>query len=294
MKQPSSALPCPGWSNAMLGIALILLLAVCAGAQQAPAPSCGLVSGWKQDGAARSYEPDNLYDYMDGNSEGYLLYKFVSMKGITCKSGGDTFVFDISEMANPDFAWGMFMSARNLSQPIEPIGMAGQILPRKATFVKGKYYVEIAADPEKDHRQALRAFVTAYEKLIPGRTTVPGPVVWFPKEGLVADSVRLVPESVLGIGLLRSGFIGQYDAGKAFVVPAESPEAAAQIMEKLKARFAPAAPAKTADEAFTATDKYLGGLFVFRKGNFVAGFANVEPGRDVSAAAARLAANLKP
>lgn len=304
MKSPNVGCPAlcsgKGWatlsagSNVLLFLFLLLAFAVCACAQQPPAPSCGLAPGWKQDGAARSYEPDNLYDYMNGNSEGYLLYKFASMKGVTCKSGGDTFVFDISEMADADYAWGMFMSARDTHQPIEAIGMAGQVLPRKATFVKGKYYVEIAADPEKDHRAALRAFVTAYVKLVPGRTTVPQEIVWFPKEGLKPDTARLVPESVLGIGLLKRGFIGEYEFGKAFVVPFESPGIASQVMEKLKARFGQTAPAKMADEAFTVTDKYLGGLFVFRKGSFVAGFANVEAGRDVSAAAARLAANLKP
>jgi hypothetical protein len=274
--------------------ALILVFAACASAQQPPPPSCGLVPGWQQAGPLRSYEGDTLYEYMDGNSEGYLLYRFVAMKGVTCKSGGDTFVFDISEMADADFAWGMFMSARDMRQPIEAIGMAGQVLPRKATFAKGKYYVEIAADPEKDHRPALRAFVVAYEKLVPGRTTAPAALAWFPKEGLVADSVRLVPESVLGIGLLKSGFIARYDFGQAFVVPAESGEAAAQLMEKWKARIGQTAPAKMADEAFTATDKYLSGLFVFRKGRLVAGFANLQPGRDVSAEATRFSANLKP
>lgn len=261
---------------------------------QAPAPSCSLVPGWQQAGEARAYEPDNLYDYMDGNSEGYLLYHFTAMKGVTCKSGEDTFIFDVSEMGDADFAWGMFMANRDMRQPIEPIGMAGQVLPRKTTFAKGKYYVEIAASPDKDHRPVLRAFVTAFEKLVPGRTTPPAALAWFPKQGLTPDSIRLVPESVLGIRLLRSGFTAQYDFGKAFVVPADSPEAASALMGKLKARIGETAPAKLADEAFTATDKYLNGLFVFRKGRFVAGYANLKPGRDVSAEAAQLAATLNP
>ncbi len=33
----------------------------------------------------RYYTADNLYEYMDGNSEGYFSYNFQNMHGITCK-----------------------------------------------------------------------------------------------------------------------------------------------------------------------------------------------------------------
>jgi hypothetical protein len=40
--------------------------------------------------------------------------------------------------------------------------------------------------------------------------------VVFPSEG--QQSPRLVPESVLGIRILKRGYVAQYDFGKAFVV----------------------------------------------------------------------------
>ena len=40
-------------------------------------PDCNLFAGWQQHGAARLFEGDNLFEYMDGNSEGYLVYGFV-------------------------------------------------------------------------------------------------------------------------------------------------------------------------------------------------------------------------
>ena len=46
-----------------------------------------------------------------------------------------------------------------------------------------------------------------------------------------------MPESVLGIRILKRGYVAQYDFGKAFVVPEDSPEAAAAVMQKLRARF---------------------------------------------------------
>ncbi len=260
---------------------------------QAQVLDCGAVAGWQQQGPTRSFSAENLFEYMDGNAEGYLIYQFVGMKGITCKSGEDVFVIDISEMADPEFAYGLFTSSRDQKQPILPIGMGGQILPRRAMFAKDKYYVELAASPDKDHTAALRSFVAVLEKSINGRSSPPDALAWFPKENLVPDSVRLVPESVLGIRLLKRGYVGQYDIGKAFLVPEDSVESASQVMAKLKQRIGETAPVAIADEGFTGSDKYLNGLCVFRKGRFVGGFANLMPGRDATPEARRFASQVK-
>jgi hypothetical protein len=62
---------------------------------------------------------------------------------------------------------------------------------------------------------------------------------------------------------------------RAFVVHQASPKAAIQVMQKLRDRFKDTEPAKTADDAFQANDRYLGRLLIFRKGAYVAGFVNL-------------------
>jgi hypothetical protein len=268
--------------------ALVLMLA---GAAFGQMPHCGAAAGWQQQGPERAYTTDDLFEYMDGNSEGYFIYHFVSMKGISCKSGDSTIVIDISEFEDPEFAYGMFTSTRDPRLPAEKIGTSGQVTPRRIVFVKDKYYVELGANPEKDFTPELRAYATIIEKSISGQTAVPEPISWFPKEDL--DAARLVPESVLGLRLLKRGYVGQYSFGKGFIVKESSPETAAQLMSKLKARFGETTPATIADEAFTTKDKYLNGLCVFRKGNYIGGFADLKDGRDGVAEATRLAANIK-
>jgi len=263
------------------------------GTAAAQLPPCTAVPGWTQQGPARSFGPDNLFDYMDGNAEAYLLYHFVGMKGITCQSGGATLNIDVSEMEDPEFAYGMFTSTRDPRLPTEKMGVSGQITPRKGFFVKDKYYVEISANPERDFSATLRAFLSIIEKDIQGRSTLPDALAWFPTENLVPDSIRLVPESVLGLRLLKTGYVAQYQSGKGFLVREASPEAAAQVFAKLKERFAQTAPVRIADEAFTATDKYLNGMCVFRKGTFIGGFANLSSGHNGVAESEKLAASVK-
>jgi hypothetical protein len=252
--------------------------------------SCSLVPGWTQDGALRHFTADNLYEYMDGNSESYLAYGFTQMQGVTCKSGENTLVIDISEMLDADAAYGIFSANRDPGHALEKIGMGGQIMPRRGTFAKGNYYVEISATPDIDHTPALTAFITALEKLLEGRSTPPEALAWFPPEKLV--SVRLIPESVLGVRLLKRGYVAQFDRGKAFVVLEASTESAAAVMGKLRQRYPTAQAAQVADEALQVQDKYLGGVCFFRKGKYIGGYANMPDAPSATTASAILAARV--
>lgn len=263
-----------------------------AAAAPAAGPDCSVVPGWTQQGPARSYVADNLFEYMDGNAEGYLIYGFQKMQGISCTKGEDTLVIDFSEMADADSAYGIFASNRDSQKPTLPIGTAGQVQERRAIFVKDKYFVEIAANPAKDHSEVLKAFVTVFEKQLSGSTQLPEALTWFPAEGQVKDSIRLIPESVLGLRILKRGYVAQYDYGKAFLVKEATPDAAAAVLTKWKTRIGETKAAQLGDEAFQATDRYLGGLYVFRKGQFIGGFANLKPDTDGAPLAKALASKI--
>jgi hypothetical protein len=269
----------------------VLAAALAVTAAFAQAPDCSLVAGWTQQGEARSYTGDNLFEYMDGNAEGYLLYHFVQMRGVNCQSGEDTLIVDVSEMENAEWASGMFASNRDPRAPVEKIGTEAQIVLRRAILVKDKYFVEFGISREQP--EVLRQLVQAMEKRIGGSSEPPEALTWFPAEKLVPGSVRMVPESVLGLGALKRGYVAEYDYGKAFLVREASPESAAEVMNKLRARIGGTAPVKVADEGFEASDKYLGRLCVFRKGRTIGGFTGLAPNADAVAIAGRLAERVK-
>lgn len=268
---------------------LILLIAASSSTAQATL-SCDLVPGWQQSGTNREYTADNLFEYMDGNAEGYLLYGFVRMQGITCKSGANTLVIDISEFEDPDLAYGMFAANSDPNTATSKIGMIGQIGPRRASFAKGNYYVEIAASPELDHTASLQAFASGIEQNINGRSTPPEALEWFPKENLI--SARLVPESVLGVRQLKRGFVAKYAQGQAFIVQEKSADAAAQTLNKLRTRFGDSSPAQVGDEALQVNTQYLQSLCIFRKGRYIAGYANLRDVQDAVVQAGRLATRI--
>jgi len=271
-----------------------LLLLVAPGfatiARTAEVANCSLVPGWRQEGAARHFTADNLYEYVDGAAEGYLAYGFTQMHGVTCESGQNSLEINISEMVDADAAYGIFSSSLDSRHPIEKIGMGGQIMPFRGAFAKGSYYVEITATSDTDCAPALTAYIGAMEKLLEGRSTPPEPIAWFPPEKLV--STRLIPESVLGISLLKRGYVAEYGTGKAFLVLETSPQSAAVVLIKLRQLYPAAQTAQVAEEAIYLQDKYLGGVCFFRKGKYIGGYANMPSEASAAAASVIVAARV--
>jgi hypothetical protein len=88
--------------------------------------------------------------------------------------------------------------------------------------------------------------------------------------------------------LIASDGAAQDDFGKAFVAYEATPESAAAVMQKLRARFDPVTAATLADEALAATDRYLGRLFIFRKGRLICGYSIKSGAQDPASLAAQV------
>jgi len=254
---------------------------------------CHLVPGWEQAGAPRSYSPDNLYDYRDGAAEGYLIFGFSHMQGIDCKSGPATLSIDVSEMADADSAWGMFAANRDPKLPVASLGMGGQILPQSVLFARGRSFVEIVetdGDSAASQPTAIQIFAARMLPLLDGRETPPEPIQWFVAEN--RTSVRLVPQSVLGLRVLQRGYVASYEQGQAFIVSEDSTETASAVMKKLREHFSAVSPSQIADEAFQGKVAYLDGICIFRKGHFVAGYTNLPDATQAASLAAQLATHV--
>jgi hypothetical protein len=171
--------------------------------------------------------------------------------------------------------------------------MGAQVLPQSLLFAKGKYFVEIIeTDGSTDSNQtaALEAFAAKIEPILEGRTTPPEELAWFLPEN--QESAKLVPESVLGLKILKRGYVAKYIQGQAFIVVEQSPESAAQMMDKLRARFGDATPIKLADDAFQLKAPYLDSICIFRQGRIIAGYANLPDAQTAVTQATVLAARI--
>ncbi len=269
----------------------ILVLFAAATAGSLPVPDCSAVPGFTQKGALRTFDVETLFEYMNGNSEGYFAYGFRKMSGVTCTDGKLDLVFDISEMETPELAWGMFTANRDPKLPLAGFGGAAQVTPRRGAFAKGNAYVEVAANPTSAP-EIIERFLAYWEKRMPGESKRPALLDVFPADGLVVDSLRLVPESVLGFRMLQRGFVAQYAQGKAFLIPEATPESAAKVFAQFQQRMNASETASLGEESFQVRDKYLGRMCVFRKGRFLGGAVNFPEAVDPAGLAKEVAGKL--
>jgi hypothetical protein len=254
---------------------------------------CHIAPGWEQSGAIRQYDSGNLFEYKDGGAEGYLIFGFVRMSTVDCKSGANTLTIDLSEMTDADAAYGLFAANLDSASPISQIGMGGQVQAQSATFAKGSFYVEIvevAADANADDSSTLRGIASTLEMRLPGRMTPPAQLRWFPSDNVAP--IRMVPESVLGLRELKRGYVAKYQAGQAFIVLASTPESASLVLKALHEHFPGATPTPVGDEGFEFNAPYLGGLCIFRKGRVLAGYSNLPTPQQAATLSAALAGRI--
>jgi hypothetical protein len=269
---------------------LLSVLLACGSAVAQNVLDCHIAPGWEPSGAIRHYDAGNLFDYKDGGAEGYLVFGFVRMSTIDCKSGANTLTIDLSEMSEADAAYGIFAANLDPNSPVAQIGMGGQVEAQSATFAKGNYYVEItevAADPNADDSATLRQMASTLEIRLAGRVTPPAQLHWFPAGNV--GPVRMVPESVLGLQELKQGYVAKYQTGQAFVVLESTPESAELVLKAVRKHFPGATAAQVGDEAFTASAPYLGGICIFRKGRVIGGYANLPAPQQAATLSASLA-----
>jgi hypothetical protein len=76
------------------------------------------------------------------------------------------------------------------------------------------------------------------------------------------------------------------------VVLEVSPESAAAVFKKLLTRFPDAATAAVGDEAFQVKTQYLEGVCIFRKGRYLAGYANQRDAAEAVSRATKLATRI--
>jgi len=254
---------------------------------------CHLVAGWEPSGTVRHYDANSLFEYKDGGAQGYLIFGFVRISTVECKSGGSTLTIDVSEMADADAAYGIFAANIDPTLPTTHIGMGSQVQAQSAIFAKGIFYVEMvetADDSNRDDSATMRAFASAMEVRMDGRVTPPAQVGWF-LPGNIAP-IRMVPESVLGLRELRRGYVTSYAKGQAFLVLEDTPGSAGLAMKALRLRFPGAVDAAAGDDGFAASAQYLGGLCIFRKGRVIGGYVNLPTPQEAAAQAANLAARI--
>lgn len=242
-------------------------------------PADKFVSSFQREEPVRFYDQSNLYEYIDGQAEGFIGYNFQALASATYGEEGGSVVVDIYDMERPIQAFGLYSSFRAPSNDFVEIGGQGFKTGEGLMFWKGRYVVRIFADCPDDAAIARvsMAAARAVEAKVPQDSTGLDILSLLPAEGRAANTEKYTMRAVLGQGFLNNGVIAEYPVDKIrarlFVCDMGSAEAAAKAYaEYLKFATAHGKPVESQPgKAFRADVKYYGATEVFVSGKCIAG-----------------------
>lgn len=184
---------------------------------------------------------DNLYEKINGREGQYRSFHFVELRfGQYVDTRGqqifDTYLYD---MAEPENAMGIYMVERSPDVKHIRLGRQGYTSGASAFFWKGKYYVNVLGPTEGDKNAAKIALQIA--QAIAETIADDGQPLWADKlllaEDRLPDSLSYAATSALGYDFLERLFKANYKTGEttyqAFIIKADSPQAAAKLFGKL-------------------------------------------------------------
>lgn len=235
-----------------------------------------LPAGAASQGAASFYGPDNLYQYMDGGADIFVLYGVTTLLHQEFRAKEVDVTVDIFDMGSPDSAFGMYAAERAPNYRFIKMGAEGYKDEGILNFFQDRYYVKLAG-----FGTGADAVLDAFAVLLSGKigtnSSVPAMLSQMPSEGRKPHSEQYMPKDPLGHAFLGPAYVIAYSSGdqesKLFLTVARDREDAQQRLDQLKQHFSKTGQCKDAPEvgegAIRANNSFEGTVIAQVKGRYL-------------------------
>jgi hypothetical protein len=134
----------------MLAIFVIIPIPGCSPqpARKAPRlfPETNEVAGWTKTSETRTFQADNLWEYIDGDAERYIQAGVESTQTTDYRFQNKIdAVADVHIMKGPEGPKKMLESEWSGEAQRSPVGEDGRLFPASLVFIKGRYLVRLVA-----------------------------------------------------------------------------------------------------------------------------------------------------
>lgn len=170
--------------------------------------------GWKLDGETYRYDASNLYEYINGGAYFFIGYGFVELTGANFSpntGASDAVAVDIYDMGDKLNAFGVYQLRKDSQAPSLGIGTASFGSNDYLVFHKYRYYVEVRAFFADEKGQSiLEMIASSLAKRLPGDTSLPDELTYFPEKNRVMGSERFIRGGILGHDFFDKGLVCDY------------------------------------------------------------------------------------
>lgn len=148
------------------------------------------INGWEAREKDNLYNPETIFDYIDGAGEVYRSYNFQQLLARRfSKKGQPDLVADLFEMASSQDAFGVF--THDLEGDDVGIGRGSTYKGGLLSFWKGRFFVSLYAEEEtEDARKALLLLGQKVASSIEEEGKKPEIISLLPEEALVEKGIH--------------------------------------------------------------------------------------------------------
>jgi hypothetical protein len=231
------------------------------------------LSGWESPQEAEVFDPDNLFDRINGAAPLYLENNFREMTSLEYKKGDDYITLQAYRHATPEDAFGMYAAERSPELEHYLIGGEAQGDDGHLYLFAGSIYVKMWSSRSEGDKELLHAIGRSLAAKIDPAAGYPLIVNAFPAEGKIPYTEAYIASGYIGHEFLRSVYVAKYEqAGQSFqlfVVDGRSKEG---VKKALTSYFTFTGQPLTFEEgALQIKDRYNGEIPAVWKGAYLIG-----------------------
>lgn len=146
--------------------------------------------GWKARASDRTFDGENLYDYIDGAAELFLSYGFSKVFNRTYSDENQReIIVDIFYMNSSRDAYGVF--SHSVGKAGNDFGRQSQVTNSSTIFWKDHFYISIMCNPSSDESKSVMLKLAGLlDKSIRQSGPLPEIINYLPTDSLDKESIR--------------------------------------------------------------------------------------------------------
>lgn len=249
------------------------------------------VQGWLLAEQPQLYQPENLFEYIDGAAESYLSYDFQELlvAQYQRKDRPASLTVEIYRLASAKNAFGIYSAERYPESRFLDVGTQGYIEDGALNFVLADKYIKLLSfDGGEEEEAILQLFARKIEAAGAERGALPSVLRYFPREGLVANSEKFIRRNFLGYYFLHDGYLASYQMNgnefELFLVEGENEEDAISMLEQFVSQAAKRGTkvekVGKVEGGYHLQDRSSQNSYVAKIRNFMVGVMRIEEGRE--------------
>lgn len=241
------------------------------------------VEGWEKPGEIDVYNPETLWDIINGAADVFMAYEFKEMfwGEYLNKEDNDIYiVMEIYRQGGSVHAFGVYSQERPGTPDLIDIGVQGYTAPGVLHFFVADCYVKIRShDRSEETALAMEKMARHVSDLLDPDPEFPDIITMLPEEDKVEFSEEFINTNFLGHPFLSGAFVSTYNIDgksfKLFVIRSETADQSRKMLADYY-EFSKQDPGELVDGAHRIDDRWNGEVGIVMQGNLLYGYYNID------------------